>query len=152
MWWRLEENIELFVWSHEVLPACVGDCPGVKGQGRGGEGPYLSDEVRILIHNLSKFYLTRYGYMESKEGTAALQTEEGIRRKIKKAVMDFQVGLQIVYFVVFIILITSRHLLVWTRQELWMAKHEKWWRHRGENWLKTLSASCGDSLWCWLTP
>ena len=29
--------------------------------------------------------------MESKEGTAALQTEEGLRRKIKKAVMDFQV-------------------------------------------------------------
>ena len=45
----LKENIELFVWYHEVLPACVGDCPGVKGQGRGGEGPYLSDEVRILL-------------------------------------------------------------------------------------------------------
>ena len=30
--------------------------------------------------------------MESKEGTAALQTEEGLQRKIKKAVMDFQVG------------------------------------------------------------
>ena len=36
--------------------------------------------------------------MESKEGTAALQTEEGIRRKIKKAVMDFQVGLKICGF------------------------------------------------------
>ena len=36
--------------------------------------------------------------MESKEGTAALQTEEGIRRKIKKAVMDFQVGIQIPIF------------------------------------------------------
>jgi len=35
-------------------------------------------------------YLMKYGYMESKEGTAALQTEEGLRRKIKKAVMDFQ--------------------------------------------------------------
>jgi len=35
-------------------------------------------------------YLMRYGYMESKEGTAALQTEEGLRRQIKKAVMDFQ--------------------------------------------------------------
>ena len=34
--------------------------------------------------------LTRYGYMESKEGTAALQTEAGLRRQIKKAVMDFQ--------------------------------------------------------------
>ena len=31
--------------------------------------------------------------MESKEGTAALQTEEGLRRQIKKAVMDFQVQL-----------------------------------------------------------
>ena len=29
--------------------------------------------------------------MESKEGTAALQTEEGLRKQIKKAVMDFQV-------------------------------------------------------------
>ena len=36
---------------------------------------------------------TRYGYMESKEGTAALQTEEGLRKQIKKAVMDFQVQL-----------------------------------------------------------
>jgi len=36
-------------------------------------------------------YLMRYGYMESKEGTAALQTEEGLRKQIKKAVMDFQV-------------------------------------------------------------
>ena len=39
--------------------------------------------------------------MESKEGTAALQTEEGLQRKIKKAVMDFQVWLihvQIWYF------------------------------------------------------
>merc|ERR1719391_1342068 len=35
-------------------------------------------------------YLMKYGYMESKEGTAALQTEEGLRRKIKKVVMDFQ--------------------------------------------------------------
>ena len=34
--------------------------------------------------------MTRYGYMESKEGTAALQTEAGLRRQIKKAVMDFQ--------------------------------------------------------------
>ena len=28
--------------------------------------------------------------METKEGTAALQTEAGLRRQIKKAVMDFQ--------------------------------------------------------------
>jgi hypothetical protein len=35
-------------------------------------------------------YLMKYGYMESKEGTAALQTEQGLQRKIKKAVMDFQ--------------------------------------------------------------
>ena len=47
----MKEKSELFVCNHdyEVLPACVGDCPGVKGQGRGGEGPYLSDEVRILL-------------------------------------------------------------------------------------------------------
>ena len=84
-----------FVWNHEVLPICVGDCSGVKGEGRGGEGPYLSDEVRNLsYHHLSLFvFIIRYGYMESKEGTAALQTEEGLQRKIKKAVMDFQVRL-----------------------------------------------------------
>ena len=45
--------------------------------------------------------------MESKEGTAALQTEEGLRRKIKKAVMDFQVEHIFLYFVVFMILITQ---------------------------------------------
>ena len=45
--------------------------------------------------------LTRYGYMESKEGTAALQTEEGLRRQIKKAVMDFQVNLTIIGSVLF---------------------------------------------------
>ena len=97
----MKQKIELLVWNHEVLPTNVGGCPGINGEGRGGEGPYLSDEVRnilIAICPHQHTILTRYGYMESKEGTAALQTEEGLRRKIKKAVMDFQVGLYIFVF------------------------------------------------------
>ena len=139
-YWRTIVSCCLVSWSPSCLCWWLPWGQGSRQRERGTLSIWWGEDSFWLYWS-STSILTRYGYMETKEGTAALQTEEGLQRKIKKAVMDFQVWH---FFSFHDILIISRHLPVWTRQESWMERHENWWRHQGENFPLT--------LWCRLTP
>ena len=150
-WWILKEKSELLfviMIMKSFLPVLV-IALGSRVKAEGERDLIYLMRWGFFHHLSSSKYELFWPDMDTwraKRGQQPCRLRKESEGRSRKLSWIFRSESRFLFFVVFVILISSRHLLVWTRQELWMEKHEKWWRHQGENWL---SAS-GDSLWCWL--